>query len=153
MAYTASGFPSGKMPVIVHRASLIVRHQFPRKPGLICCAKGKLTKRIRWCLSTLLSPGRFAAQSALIPAWMNVPGKVLTYQPRLVSWDCIPQQVDLELPSVKSGRKIAVIGGGAAGLTAAWQLARKGHQVTVYEQDERMGWQDGTSYSAQPACA
>jgi len=32
-----------------------------------------------------------------------------------------------------------VIGGGVAGLSAAWRLARKGHEVTVYEADERMG--------------
>lgn len=32
-----------------------------------------------------------------------------------------------------------MIGGGVAGLSAAWRLARKGHEVTVYEADDRMG--------------
>lgn len=49
--------------------------------------------------------------------------------------------VDVTLPpsQVKTGKKVAVIGGGAAGLTTAWQLIRKGHDVTVFEADERMG--------------
>ena len=42
-------------------------------------------------------------------------------------------------PTVKTGKKIAVIGGGVAGLSAAWQLARKGHSVTVYDDAEHIG--------------
>ncbi|MBI5724969.1 MAG: glutamate synthase subunit beta [Planctomycetes bacterium] len=42
-------------------------------------------------------------------------------------------------PSHKSGRKIAIVGSGPAGLAAAQQLARAGHDVTVFEKDERVG--------------
>lgn len=38
-----------------------------------------------------------------------------------------------------SGHKIAVIGGGPAGLSAAWQLALKGHSVDIYEAADRLG--------------
>ena len=39
----------------------------------------------------------------------------------------------------KTGKKVAVIGSGPAGLVAAQNLARLGHSVTVYEKDERAG--------------
>ncbi|MBQ4346861.1 MAG: FAD-dependent oxidoreductase, partial [Firmicutes bacterium] len=38
-----------------------------------------------------------------------------------------------------SGKSVAIIGGGPAGLTAAWQLRMKGHAVTIYDQMPHMG--------------
>lgn len=39
----------------------------------------------------------------------------------------------------KNNYKVGIIGGGAAGLTAAWQLIRQGYAVTVFEADRYMG--------------
>ena len=42
-------------------------------------------------------------------------------------------------PAKKTGHKIAVIGGGPAGLSAAWQLGLKGHSVDLYEAEGKLG--------------
>lgn len=42
-------------------------------------------------------------------------------------------------PAVKTGKRVAVVGSGPAGLSAAQQLARAGHDVTVFEKNDRVG--------------
>ncbi len=42
-------------------------------------------------------------------------------------------------PKHKTGKKIAVVGSGPAGMAAAQQLARVGHDVTVFEKNDRVG--------------
>ncbi len=44
-----------------------------------------------------------------------------------------------EPPKVKTGKTVAVVGSGPAGLAAAQQLARAGHDVTVFERASRIG--------------
>ncbi|PXW36243.1 UNVERIFIED_CONTAM: glutamate synthase (NADH) small subunit [Williamsia faeni] len=43
------------------------------------------------------------------------------------------------LPTVKTGKSVAVVGSGPAGLAAAQQLTRAGHDVTVFERADRIG--------------
>ena len=43
------------------------------------------------------------------------------------------------LPTLKTGKRVAVVGSGPAGLAAAQQLTRAGHDVTVFERADRIG--------------
>ncbi|MCP3939521.1 MAG: glutamate synthase subunit beta [Actinomycetia bacterium] len=47
--------------------------------------------------------------------------------------------VEPQPPAVKTGKSVAVVGSGPAGLAAAQQLTRAGHDVTVYERADRVG--------------
>ncbi len=42
-------------------------------------------------------------------------------------------------PTKKTGKKVAIVGSGPAGMAAAQQLARVGHDVVVYEKNDRIG--------------
>ncbi len=42
-------------------------------------------------------------------------------------------------PQVKTGKKVAVVGGGPAGLSVAYQLALKGHSITIFDEHEFLG--------------
>jgi glutamate synthase (NADPH/NADH) small chain len=44
-----------------------------------------------------------------------------------------------EPPAFRTGKKVAVVGSGPAGLAAAQQLCRAGHSITVYEKEDRIG--------------
>ncbi|HJD30229.1 MAG TPA: FAD-dependent oxidoreductase [Candidatus Blautia avicola] len=47
--------------------------------------------------------------------------------------------VPLPVPAVATGKKVAVIGGGPGGISAAYYLTLMGHQVTIFEQRKKLG--------------
>jgi glutamate synthase (NADPH/NADH) small chain len=63
---------------------------------------------------------------------------------RVIEWNIIDRGfaegwVEPILPVAKTGKKVAVVGSGPAGLACAQQLARAGHSVTVLEKSDRIG--------------
>lgn len=104
----------------------------------------------------LLREGKIEEAYRLVLEYTPFPGSVCgAVCPNLCMDECTRADIDISAqigllgkysvgltlpgPEAKTGKKVGVIGGGVAGLTAAWQLARKGHEVTVYEADQVMG--------------
>ncbi len=59
---------------------------------------------------------------------------------RFVADWCMANKIDLKISrEPATGKKIAIIGGGPAGLTAAYYLTVKGHDVTVFEAAPKLG--------------
>ncbi len=72
--------------------------------------------------------------------WTNIQGPVqICHLKRSASDYKEVKPKPLEAWFEDSGKKIAVIGGGPAGLTAARELKRYGHSVTIYEREKYLG--------------
>jgi 2,4-dienoyl-CoA reductase (NADPH2) len=57
------------------------------------------------------------------------------------------RESELPPPPSRSGRRVTVVGGGPAGLQAAVTATERGHHVTLYERDRRLGGQVPTAAS------
>ena len=57
----------------------------------------------------------------------------------LADWDAAQETVELPEIAPPTGKKVAVIGGGPAGLTVAGDLIKLGHEVTIFEALHEMG--------------
>ncbi len=51
----------------------------------------------------------------------------------------IANNLGFRKPEVSTGKKVAVIGGGPGGLSCAYQLAMKGHEVTIFDEHDLLG--------------
>lgn len=106
----------GKYPEAV--AILREKLTFPHSLGVVCtrkceagCKRGHLDEAL-----SIRNVKRFAVEHDGEGAWRSR----VTVRPA-------------------SGKRVAVVGAGPCGLTAAWHLQRLGHEVTVYEQREKPG--------------
>jgi NADPH-dependent glutamate synthase beta subunit-like oxidoreductase/glutamate synthase domain-containing protein 3/ferredoxin len=106
--------------------------------------------------ASLLRQGRTAEALSLVLQYSPLPATVCgTVCPNLCMTDCTRGRVDeplnikeygsaaLNLKAPKkakaTGHKVAIIGGGPGGLSAAWQLGLKGHTVDLYEASGKIG--------------
>ncbi len=108
----------------------------------------------RW---ELIRKGKMQEAVDLALEYTPFPATVCGYLcPNLCMQNCTRQKADLPAvdtallgraslqatvpaPAPATGMKIAVIGGGAAGLSAAWQLRMKGHEAVIHDARKRLG--------------
>jgi NADPH-dependent glutamate synthase beta subunit-like oxidoreductase/glutamate synthase domain-containing protein 3/ferredoxin len=106
--------------------------------------------------ATLIRQGKMKEALDLVLRYSPLPATVCGQVcPNLCMQSCTRGRIDQPLnikelgnlalkqpapkPAKKTGHKIAVVGGGPAGLSAAWQLALKGHSVDLYEAEDKLG--------------
>ena len=71
---------------------------------------------------------------------LNIDGAAVTIKTieRTIA-DFATASLEPEIAARRTGRRVAIVGSGPAGLAAAQELARAGHDVTVLEKDDRIG--------------
>ncbi len=91
----------------------------PDMTGRVCPAPCEAA-----CVQALNGPGitirnneKFIIEKAFANGWVADSGK----------------------PLKRTGKKIAIVGSGPAGISAAWRLNQLGHSVTIYERDDNFG--------------
>jgi len=106
--------------------------------------------------ATLMRQGKFHEALELVLQYSPLPATVCgQICPNLCMQSCTRGRIDkplsidklgrlaLDLPAPQkaapTGHAIAVIGGGPAGLSAAWQMGLKGHTVDLYEATDKLG--------------
>ncbi len=69
----------------------------------------------------------------------DVPVTIKTIECAIVDKAWEAGWIKPQVPERRTGKRVAVVGSGPAGLAAAQQLARAGHQVALYEKADRIG--------------
>jgi glutamate synthase (NADPH/NADH) small chain len=69
----------------------------------------------------------------------ELPVTIKTLESEIIDNGFVQGWVTAEPPEKRTGKKVAVVGSGPAGLACAAQLNRAGHRVTVYERADRIG--------------
>jgi len=117
-------------------------------PGFIQCiaerdfAAGVRILKEKNCLPAIcgrVCPQEEQCEEACILAKKDAPSAIGRLERFLADWEA--EQSELEMPEIPplTGRKVAVIGGGPAGLTVAGDLIKLGHKVTIFEALHKMG--------------
>jgi glutamate synthase (NADPH/NADH) small chain len=69
----------------------------------------------------------------------DAPVSIKSIEQTIIDFGFSQGWVKPRMPYVHSNKSVAVVGSGPAGLTAAQQLVRSGHRVTVFEKNDRIG--------------
>ena len=86
------------------------------------------------CAMVCEHPCERKCRRSLVDVPMNIRGL------KKYAVDSVPADtVETPKPNVKTGKRIAVIGGGPSGLTAAYFLSLMGHEVEIFEDHEKLG--------------
>ena len=78
-------------------------------------------------------------ESACVLGIIDDPVGIKSIERAIIDYGISQNKIVPQISSQKTGKKIAIVGSGPAGLACAQQLARAGHSPTVHEKEDRLG--------------
>ena len=151
-AKCAASCPCGRTASTWPRASPAVPRACPCRSAGSWSATGSSTRPWTWPWPTPRSRPRSAATCARTCAWRGVPAPRSRAWPPSTSpsWARRGTSPSPRRCPRSPARKIAVIGGGPAGISVAWQIRMKGHEAVVFDMAKTPGRQDHRRHPQQP---
>ena len=104
----------------------------PTQQRLALLRQGRIDEALRLVLNYTPFPGSVCGTLCPNPCMEGCTRSTIDEAIRIGELGLQSAYVEIELPKVSTGKTVGIIGGGVAGLSAAWQLVRFGHGVTVF---------------------
>jgi NADPH-dependent glutamate synthase beta subunit-like oxidoreductase/Pyruvate/2-oxoacid:ferredoxin oxidoreductase delta subunit len=111
----------------------------PTQERINLLRKGKVREALELVLQYIPFPGSVCGSACPNPCMAGCTRQYIDFS--VLAGPLGKYSTELPAPPVapRTGRKFAIIGSGVGGLSAAWQLALKGHEVTIYERSSALG--------------
>ena len=111
----------------------------PTLKRLALLRQGKIDEALKLVLKYTPFPGSVCGTLCPNPCMEGCTRSTIDEAIKIGELGLQSSYVEVEPPKISTGKTVSIIGGGVAGLSAAWQLARLGHGVTVYDDAAQIG--------------
>ena len=111
----------------------------PTQQRLALLRQGKIDEALKLVLKYTPFPGSVCGTLCPNPCMEGCSRSTIDEAIKINELGLQSSYVEVEPPKISTGKTVSIIGGGVAGLSAAWQLARLGHCVTVYDDAAQIG--------------
>ena len=111
----------------------------PTQQRLTLLRQGKIDEALKLVLKYTPFPGSVCGTLCPNPCMEGCSRSTIDEAIKINELGLHSTYIEVEPPKISTGKTVSIIGGGVAGLSAAWQLARLGHCVTVYDDATQIG--------------
>jgi NADPH-dependent glutamate synthase beta subunit-like oxidoreductase/glutamate synthase domain-containing protein 3/NAD-dependent dihydropyrimidine dehydrogenase PreA subunit len=111
----------------------------PTQDRINLLRQGKYKEAIELVLQYSPFPGSVCGEVCPNPCMDSCSRQFIDYAVSMPELGKLSIEAESPEPKTATGKKVAVIGGGPGGLSAAWRLRLLGHDATIYESDKEVG--------------